>query len=183
MKIKKSGENILVLTDEKSVLLVRKEIPKETNFSIVIDIDSVGLTGNNAITTPGEYEIADILFNVFSFGDKLDKPEIVFIDSDEDVRILYVAGEVADVNKNLMEKLPDTNILIAEINKENLTQKLEILSEIEPDIFIPIIDKGLVDELAKELGVSSIESIPTLNISQKDFTEDSAELRAFLLKD
>jgi hypothetical protein len=183
MKIKKSGENITVLTDEKSVLLVRKEMPKETNYSIIIDIDGVGLVGNNAITTPGEYEIADILFNVFSFGDKLDKPEIVFIDSDEDVRILYVAGDVAVVNKNLMEKLPDTNILIAEVNKENLTQKLEILSEIEPDIFIPIVDKGLVDELAKELGVSSIEIVPTLNISQKDFTEDSAELRVFLLKD
>ncbi len=183
MKIKKSGENIIVLTEEKSVLLVRKEMPKELNYSIIIDLDGVGLVGDNAITTPGEYEIADILFNVFSFGEKLDKPEIVFIDSDEDVRILYVTADVTDVNKNLMEKLPDTNILIAEVNKENLTQKLQILSDLEPDIFIPIVDKDLIEELAKELGIASVETIPTLNISQKDFTEDSAELRVFLLKD
>lgn len=183
MKIKKSGGNIMVLTEEKSVLLVRKELPSESSFSIAIDINNVGLIGDKTITTPGEYEIADILFNVFSFGDKLDKPEIVFIDSDEDIRILYIAEDVSAVNKNLMEKLPDTNILIAEVNKDKLTEKLQILSEIEPDIFIPIVDKGLVDELAKELGVTNIEVIPTLNISQKDFTEDSAELRVFLLKD
>jgi len=57
-----------------------------------------------------------------------------------------------------------------------------MINDIEPDNFIPMVDREVVPELSKEMGITSIEEIATLNISQKDFTEGSSELKVFLLK-
>ncbi len=127
--------------------------------------------------------MSDILFNVFAYGERLDSPEMVFIDSEEDIRVLYISSAIKSVNKAMIEKLPEIHILIAELKEESIKSISQIISDIEPSIFLPLVDNGAIQDLAKELGIGSIDSIPSLNIGQKDFTEASSELKVYILKD
>jgi hypothetical protein len=90
-------------------------------------------------------------------------------------------SNVDNVEKSIIEKLPDVNILIAEIEDSKLDKKMQIVSDLEPDIFIPLADKSKLEEIKKTIGVSNIELVPTLNIASKDFESESSELLVYLL--
>jgi len=182
MKIKKSKNNLIINTDSKEVVILAEFDQNLAEKDLVINLTGKDIQKHNSISTPGEYEVSDILVNVFSFGDNLDKPEIIFVDSDENIRILYLAGEVDMVDKSIIDKLPETNILLVNLTKDNVTKKLQIVSDLEPDIFIPLADKSVEDDLAKDLGVKDVEEIGVLNISHKDFTEESSDLLVYFLK-
>lgn len=182
MKIKKQKQNLIINTDGKDIVILRENNIDLSDKTVVVNLSNSIVDDKSFINVPGEYEIADVLFNVFSVGKNLDKPEIISIDSNEDIKILYILSSVDAVDKTILERLPDTNVLIVEIDAKNISKKLQMINDIEPDNFIPLVDREVVPELSKEMGITSIEEIATLNISQKDFTEESSELKVFLLK-
>lgn len=182
MKIKKSKSNIIINTENKEVVILKDFDSGLADKSLVINITGKDIQSRNTINTPGEYELSDILVNVFSFGGNLDKPQIISVDSDENVRVLYLAEGVDVVDKAILDRLPETNVLIVELQKDGLTKKLQIVNDLEPDIFVPLVDKSVSEDLAKDLGVKDIEEISTLNISHKDFTEESSDLLVYFLK-
>lgn len=182
MKIKKNKNNLIINTENKEVVILTDFDQSLVDKNLVINLTDKSIQNRNTVSAPGEYEISDILVNVFSFGGNLDKPEIVSIDSDENVRVLYLSESVDGVDKSIIDKLPETNVLIVKLTKENPTKKLQLVNDLEPDIFIPLVDKSIGDDLAKDLGVKDIEEIGTLNISHKDFTEESSDLLVYFLK-
>ncbi len=181
MKIKLEKKNLLVNTDGKRVLFHKEGKFNTTDYASVVNIGDIVQPDNNVMSAPGEYEIEDILFSIFAYGDNLDHPDIIFLDSNENIRILYLLSHVDNLDKSIIEKLPDVNILIAEIEDSKLDKKLQIVSDIEPDIFVPLVDKSKLEDIKKALGVANIESVPTLNVAQKDFDSESSELLVYLL--
>lgn len=182
MKIKKNKENLVISTDNKEVVIL-KEFDRELSRSnLVINLTQESIQDNSVISVPGEYEVADVLVNVFSCGENLDKPEIIFIDSDENIRILYLAENVEGVDKSIIDKLPETNILLIDTSMDNIVKKLQIVNDLEPDILVPLVDKSIRDDLVKGLGVGSVEELGVLNISHKNFTEESSDLLVYFLK-
>ena len=181
MKIKIEKKNLVVNTDGKRVIFLKNGKIDSTEYASVVNIGNTLLDGNNIMSAPGEYEIDDILFSVYAYGENLDHPDIIFLDSNENIRVLYLLSNVDNVEKSIIEKLPDVNILIAEIEDSKLDKKMQIVSDLEPDIFIPLADKSKLEEIKKTIGVSNIELVPTLNIASKDFESESSELLVYLL--
>jgi hypothetical protein len=181
MKIKIEKKNLLVNTDNKRVLFHKEGKINLADYSSVINIGDHVEVGNNVMSAPGEYEIEDILFSIFAFGENLDHPDIIFLDSNENIRVLYLLSHVDNLDKSIIEKLPEVNIVIAEIEDSKLDKKMQIVSDLEPDIFVPLVDKSRSEEIKKALGVSNIESVATLNVAQKDIEGESSELLVYLL--
>lgn len=181
MKIKKNKENLVVNTDGKNVLFYLKGNVDFSDYSSVVNLSSEVLAGSNVMSSPGEYEIQDILFSIFAYGENLDHPDIIFLDSNENIRVMYILPHVENVDKSIIEKLPDVNVLITEIDGSKLSNKLQIVSDLEPDYFVPLVDKTRVEEINKEMGISNIEVVTTLNINSKDTESESAELKVYLL--
>ncbi len=182
MKIKKKKSNILITTDGKEVVIMNKHDESYEDKDLVVNLTDVEIPSGKIIASPGEFEISDILVNVYSFGSDLDEPSIISIDGDENIKILYLTESVDVLDKSILDKLPDTNILLMELTKENITKKLQIVNDIEPDIFVPLSDKSIEEDLAKDLGVKDVEEMVTLNFSHKDFTEESSDLLVYFLK-
>lgn len=182
MKIKKQKGNILINTDGKEVAIMTNFDDNFAGKDLVVNITDGPMDSHKVVETPGEYEISDVLVNVYGFGGNLDKPAIVSIDSDENIKILYLSGEVDSLEKSVIDRLPDTNILLIELTKENISKKLQIVSDIEPDIFVPLSDKSVETDLAKDLGVKDVVEMGTISVSQKDFTEESSDLLVYFLK-
>lgn len=181
MKIKIEKKNLLITTDGKRVLFHKDGKLDIGDFSAVINISTNDESGNNVMSAPGEYEINDILFSIFAYGANLDHPDIIFLDSNENIRVLYLLSSVDNLDKSIIEKLPDVNILIAEIDDSKLDKKMQIVSDLEPDIFIPLVDKSSLEEIKKSIGVSNIETVSTLNVAPKDIEGESSELLVYLL--
>lgn len=181
MKIKKQKGNILISTDGKEVFIMSRFEPSSSDKQLVVNTTDHTMSSSHVVETPGEYEISDILVNVYGYGGNLDKPAIVSIDSGENIKLLYLSREVDSMEKSVIDRLPDINILMIELTKENISKKLQIVSDIEPDIFIPLSDKSVETDLAKELGVKDVVEVGTVSISQKDFTEESSDLLVYFL--
>lgn len=181
MKIKIEKKNLVVNTDGKRVIFLKEGKIDSTEYASIVNIGNTYLDGNNIMSAPGEYEIDDILFSIYAYGENLDHPDIIFLDSNENIRVLFLLSSVDNIEKSIIEKLPDVNILIAEIEDSKLDKKMQIVSDLEPDIFIPLSDKSNLEEIKKAIGVSNIELLPTLNIAQKDFESESSELLVYLL--
>lgn len=183
MKIKKEGKNLVVLTDNKTIYILRDSKSPKNQADIIIDLyNVVPDKANHILSAPGEYEVKDILLNIFSIGKNLDLPEVVSIDSDENIKLLVLVDSVVQLDKNIIDKLPDTNVLIMEMLNGDTSKKLQIVNDLEPEIFMPWADKGVEMNLSKDLGVKEVEEIGTLNLSSKDFTEESSELKVYFLK-
>jgi hypothetical protein len=181
MKIKKQKQNLLINTDNKNVLLYNNGDLNITEYSAVVNFSDRKENANNVISIPGEYEIEDILYSVFAFGDNLDHPDILFLDSNENIRVLYVLSNVENIDKSIIDKLPNIDIVIAHIDDTKIVSKLQIVSDIEPNYFIPLVDKSRIEEISKEMGIANIEQVTTLNVNSKDIDEESSDLKVYLL--
>lgn len=183
MKIKKSKNNILITTQDKKLLVSLDKYNKEEDYSAVISMISDDFVfDNKVISTPGEYEISDILLTVYNDDNDLDKPAVVVIDTDENVKVVFVSQSVEKINKNILEIMSNTDVLLMQISKENVTTQIDKLNQIEPSIFIPLVDTAEEDFVVKQIGMGDIEKVKTLNVSHKDFTEESSDTRLYILE-
>ena len=182
MKIKKVKKDVLITTQEKKVLLGLDNIASLEEYSAVIGFSNTeSLSSNKLITTPGEYEISDVLISVYNDDTDLDKPGVVVIDTDENIKVVYVSKSVEKINKNILEIMSNTDVLIMQLNKENASLQIDKLNQIEPSIFIPLVDTEDEEFVTKQIGMGEIERVKSLNISQKDFTEESSDTKLYIL--
>lgn len=184
MKIRKEKKNILINTKEAKILLLidEKTKVKTEDYNVVINTTSNEYEPNHVISTPGEFEVSDVLFSVYNADNELDKPGVVVVDTDENIKFVFVSSDVAKLNKSVLETLADTDIMLIETDNNSITKQLEMLNEVEPQIFLPISDNGKLEEIDKAFGSGVVEEIGVLKISQSDFTEESADTKVYYLK-
>lgn len=182
MKIRRDKNNLYINTENKEVVVWLDADREPVSSDVIINLTKTKLKGIHTISTPGEYELADVLVNTFAVTENMDFPSIVSIDSDENIKLLYLSEDVSSVGKVVLDRIPKTNILVMSLRKDNLHDGLQLVNDLEPDIFLPLLDRNLWDGLAKDLGVKETVEVGTLSISQKDFTEETSDLLVYFLK-
>jgi L-ascorbate metabolism protein UlaG (beta-lactamase superfamily) len=157
------------------------------------DHNNIGAIRGNPfiINTAGEYEIKDVFVEgVESAHDEKDGAEhgenIIYRIEMEDISITHLGdlGHVLDAKQ--LEKLEGTDILLIPVGGKytiNAAKAVEVISQIEPRIVIPMHYKipGLKEDLdglekfIKELGIKP-RTEEKLKISKKDLPQDDMEL-------
>jgi len=150
------------------------------------------LRGNPfVINTAGEYEIKGVFIEgVESWHDSTDGKErgknIIYRIEMEDISITHLGDLGHILETKQLEKLEGTDILIIPVGGKytiNASKAVEIISQIEPRIVIPMHYKipGLkadiegVDKFIKELGLKPRQE-EKLKISKKDLPVEDMEL-------
>ncbi|MCX6783611.1 MAG: MBL fold metallo-hydrolase [candidate division WWE3 bacterium] len=109
------------------------------------------------ITTPGEYEVK----NVRVYGYPL-KNEVIYMIQLEGVSIVYMAGNSAEITKELSEELNIVNVLIIPVSSD----PDDLISELEPNIVIPQnFTEESLPKFLKNLGVENVEKTPKLKVA------------------
>lgn len=150
------------------------------------------LRGNPfVIDCAGEYDIKNVLVEgVHSFHDDKDGTErgsnIIFRFEIEDISIVHLGDLGQVLNSAQLEKLAGTDILLIPVGGTytlNAKQAVEVISQIEPRIVIPMhyktddlkLDIDGVDKFIKEMGITpSYEE--KLKISKRDLPSEDMEL-------
>jgi len=143
------------------------------------------------INTAGEYEIKDVFVEgVESAHDEKDGAErgenIIYRIEMEDISITHLGdlGHVLDAKQ--LEKLEGTDILLIPVGGKytiNAAKAVEVISQIEPRIVIPMhykipgvkTDIDGIEKFIKELGIKP-RNEEKLKISKKDLPQDDMEL-------
>jgi L-ascorbate metabolism protein UlaG (beta-lactamase superfamily) len=143
------------------------------------------------INTAGEYEIKDVFVEgVESAHDEKDGAErgenIIYRIEMEDISITHLGdlGHVLDAKQ--LEKLEGTDILLIPVGGKytiNASKAVEVISQIEPRIVIPMhykipgvkTDIDGIEKFIKELGIKP-RNEEKLKISKKDLPQDDMEL-------
>ncbi|MFA5359600.1 MAG: MBL fold metallo-hydrolase [Patescibacteria group bacterium] len=143
------------------------------------------------INTAGEYEIKDVFVEgVESWHDEKEGSErgenIIYRIEMEDISITHLGdlGHVLDAKQ--LEKLEGTDILLIPVGGKytiNASKAVEVISQIEPRIVIPMhykipgvkTDIDGIEKFIKELGIKP-RNEEKLKISKKDLPQDDMEL-------
>ena len=146
------------------------------------------LCGNLLINMAGEYEIKNVFVEgvnrVMKNGDE--KAVILFIGLKWKISITHLGdlGHVLDAKQ--LEKLEGTDILLIPVGGKytiNAAKAVEVISQIEPRIVIPMhykipglkIDIDGLEKFVKELGIKP-RNEEKLKITKKDLPQEDMEL-------
>jgi L-ascorbate metabolism protein UlaG (beta-lactamase superfamily) len=144
---------------------------------------------NQFITGPGEYEIGGVFITgVQTDGigkKKIDSPRnTVYVFDYYGLTVAHL-GDIKDVlTQSEMEALGNVNIMLLPIgggNGLNAAKGSEIVSQVEPNIIIPMhyqtkessIKLDELDKFIKEMGLQPIEPIPSLKITKSGLPSES----------
>ena len=143
------------------------------------------------INTAGEYEIKDVFVEgVESWHDDKNGNErgenIIYRIEMEDISITHLGDLGHILDSKQLEKLEGTDILLIPVGGKytlNAAKAVEVISQIEPRIIIPMHYKipGLkadidgIDKFIKELGIKP-RTEEKLKISKKDLPQEDMEL-------
>lgn len=144
------------------------------------------------IDCAGEYDIKNILIEgVDSFHDDKEGRErgenIIFRFEIDDISVVHLGDLGAILDSSQLEKLAGTDILLIPVGGKytlNAKQAVEVISQIEPRIVIPmhyktddlkIEDIDGVDKFIKEMGITPTHE-EKLKISKKDLPSEDMEL-------
>lgn len=175
-----SGAELLIDPFEKEAGFRAPKI-SEGNIILFTEPNSKPLPGNFTITGPGEYDIKEIYIQGVE-GFKKDKSKTtIYIIEAEGIKICHLGllGQ-KELDKKELEGIGEIDILMIPAGgKESLEAKeaLEVMSEIEPRITIPMnCTKEELDKFLKALGIKSLEALPKLSVKKKDLPQEEAKI-------
>ena len=144
------------------------------------------------IKNPGEFEIKNIFIQgIPSFHDKKNGAErgenIIFYLESEKIHIAHLGDLGHLLDEKQLSKLSKVDILMIPIGGKytiNYSEAIEIISQLEPKIIIPMhykipglkIDIDTVDKFAKEMGVDPNKKTDKLKIAKKNLPTDRSEV-------
>ena len=143
------------------------------------------------IKNPGEFEIKNIFIQgIPSFHDKKNGAErgenIIFYLESEKIHIAHLGDLGHLLDEKQLSKLSKVDILMIPIGGKytiNYSEAIEIISQLEPKIIIPMhykipglkIDIDTVDKFAKEMGADLNKKTAKLKIVKKNLPTDRSE--------
>lgn len=148
--------------------------------------DVAAIVGESfAITTPGEYEIKELLIAGQAVGVK---GETVFRIVADGVHIGYI-GEQATFDEAAAELLEGVDVLVLPVGGGavlDASAASAVVSKIEPRIVVPIETAEMVggkqvsvDQFCKEMGITKPEPVKKLTLLRKDLPADETMLALF----
>lgn len=140
------------------------------------------------IDSPGEYEIKGIsIFGFQTFHDNkkgLERGQnTIFVFDIEGIRVAHLGDLGHSLSEEILEQMNGIDILLIPVGGVytlSLKEALEVISDVEPKIIIPMhykvpglnLDIRSLDEFAKEVGLTGKEAIDKLSINKKTLPEE-----------
>ncbi len=183
MKVKKFAGNVSFEGSEASLCYVRNEqLTSANEYAILLPSADVELKSNDsfAIATPGEYELNDIL--VTSIPSAVENKSAAYVIDIDSVSVLVMNTLAADFTKAQIEMMGEIHIVVCDLNPATIEKQMDIVTEVEPTMFIPIADdKSVIELAAKTLGMDLSETLASLSVKAADFLESELPLQLVIL--
>lgn len=144
------------------------------------------------VKTPGEFEIKDVFIQgIPSFHDKKNGAErgnnIIFYLESEKIHLAHLGDLGHILNEKQLSKLSKIDILMIPIGGKytiNYSEAIEIISQLEPKIIIPMhykipgltIDIDGIEKFAQEMGVDPNKKTDKLKITEKNLPTDRSKV-------
>jgi hypothetical protein len=183
MKIKRTAGNISFEGSDASLCYVRaKDFTHSKDYAILLPAADVELKAGDSfvIATPGEYELKDIL--VTSIPSTVENKSSAYVIDVDGVAILIMNTLAADFTNAQVEMMGEIHIVVCDLNPAAIEKQMDIVSEVEPTMFIPISnDKSVVELAAKTLGMDLTEVQASLSVKATDFLDSELPLQLVIL--
>ena len=152
-------------------------------IEIILFSDSTLKIDEFKISSPGEYEIKEVLVEkiIFFNKDKFTKEEKQLgLLNIQEMKICFLPSKIKELKPEEIERIGDVNLLIININEfDNKKELSQIISQIEPQIIIPFYqNREQLNEFLKAKGVN-IEEVEFLNkfsLTSKNLTEEKTKI-------
>jgi L-ascorbate metabolism protein UlaG (beta-lactamase superfamily) len=142
------------------------------------------------ITGPGEYEIGGVFITALTLTKTKDKklngakPSIMYVFDFEGLSVAHLGSLSYVPSQAQVENMGDVHIALVPVGGGNAltpSQASEVISLIEPSIIIPMQFKtgketlklGEVTPFLKEMGIASLDALPSLKISMSSLSEET----------
>lgn len=142
------------------------------------------------ITGPGEYEIGGVFITGLSLVRKKDskqngsQPNTMYVFDFNGLRVAHLGNLSYVPSQAQIEDVGAIQIALVPVGGGNVlspSQASEVISLIEPSIVIPMqyatgkeaVKLGSVTPFLKEMGIASLEPLPSLKISQSSLSEET----------
>ena len=178
----KFATNLLIDGDKVKVVLIPEGAKLKEKGDIVISSELSAVENAFLINEPGEYEVKDVFVYAISInGGK--NPRLFSINVDG-ITIVYLSAEVTEIPKHVIDEIgvDDISIIDFKESDENLSEKIKLLDDLDPAIFIPIrAGRELLEKIAKETELELPEVQSKLKYAAGDFDEEERSLKLALL--
>lgn len=137
------------------------------------------------LTGPGEYEIGGVFVTAIqTHGAKGDtRRNTLYVFDFEKIMVAHLGDLNRLPTQQQIEAMGAVNVLLIPVGGGsglNAAHAAEVISMIEPDIVVPMhyatpdckIKLDPLQKFVKEMGISSLETLPSLKISDSDFREN-----------
>lgn len=183
MKIRKIAGDLSFEGADASLCYVRSDkFSHAKDYAILLPADNVELKEEKSfvIATPGEYELKDIL--VTSIPSNIENKSSAYVIDVDGVAILIMNKLASDFSNAQIELMGEIHIVVCDLYTDNLEKQMDIVSEVDPTIFIPIADdKTKIELAAKTLGMDLSEPQASLSVKAADFLDSEQPLQLTIL--
>jgi len=142
------------------------------------------------ITGPGEYEIGGVFITGLSITQKKEAEQTdsqsntMYVFDFEDLRVVHLGNLSYVPSQAQIENLGAIDIALVPVGGNGVlipSEASEVISLIEPSIVIPMqyktgqetIKLGTVTPFLKEMGIASLEPLPSLKVTQSGISEET----------
>jgi len=142
------------------------------------------------ITGPGEYEIGGVFITGLSITRKKEsrtngnQSNTVYVFDFENLRIVHLGALSYVPSQAQIENLGAVEIALVPVGGNGVltpSQASEVISLIEPSVVIPMhyktskeaVKVGTVTPFLKEMGIASLEPLPSLKVTQSGLSEET----------
>ena len=192
------GKRVTLITDPFSPQLAgypegeAPQLGKLTASIITISHDhpghnyAAGVSGNAYVVHgPGEYEISDVLITgVASYHDDKHGKErgrnTMYVIHMDDLVICHLGDLGHTLREEQLEEVADADILLIPIggpNTINVLQAVEVSSQIEPHIIIPMhyhpAANEPLDKFCREMGIETFSAQPKLTVTRTNLPAET----------
>jgi hypothetical protein len=174
MEIRRISDSVRVTSKHASILVYPTVKTEEADVDIVLGKVSGAKV---EIVTPGEYETKEAWIMAFN-TDVNEEESNVYLITVEGLNLCVIGSKVMKLSKQQIEKIGLVDIAIAKSEGNDTKVLIENISEIDPQVLIPIgFTVEEIEKLGKDLGVNTIEEQKKYKTKMEDFSVDDYQLK------
>lgn len=185
MEIYKYGMNTVYVKDGESSFIVLNDpgLTKKVNSlrpSLLINCTGDEFADIPSISSPGEFELSGVYIETLLF----DQGKNLFLLEHDDVVLVYMSCDPKELSQDIIDKIASANVVMARVEtepKEIVDAVVDLVNEVEPELFIPLGDEGVFDTLKGFFGNKEVVPEKKLKVKSTDFTGDETITNIALL--
>lgn len=177
-----SGETVIYLDPIKRQGFTPPRFSKATIVALTEEVDTQEFPKETfVVSSPGEYEVAQVFFYAYPWYDNGDRRNIFSIEM-EGMTLVHLGNIHESLDDDILEKFEGADVVMIPVGGQGVydaKKASEVIASIEPRIVIPMsyaakgadVKRDTLSPFAKEMGISASEPLDKLKISVRDLPQ------------